>query len=144
MDDFKDDLDTPTEVDLETCYGSKYLSATDLGKRKIKAKIVKIRKEELKQNSGATRKKFILYFDAADKAMVLNATNKQILVEALGTKPADWLGTQVGILAEPVQFAGKTVMGLRLRVLDKPFAAPPVAEPIPVAAAAEFNDEIPF
>jgi len=31
VDDFNDDLDTPTEADLDTCYGSKYLSATDLG-----------------------------------------------------------------------------------------------------------------
>jgi hypothetical protein len=142
VDEFNDNIDTPTEADLEACYGSKYLSATDIGSRKIKAKIAKIRKEELKQNNGPTRNKFILYFDVVDKAMVLNATNKQVLVDALGTKPADWIGAEVGILAEPVQFAGKSVMGLRVRVLGKPaqpgkVSTPRPDKPAPKPAAAK-------
>lgn len=41
------DLDTPTEHDLEQAYGSKYLQATDIGDKKIRAKIAKVRKEEV-------------------------------------------------------------------------------------------------
>jgi hypothetical protein len=140
MNDFNDDLDTPTEADLESFYGSKYLSAADVGDRKIRDRLAKIRKEELRQDGGKTRKKFVLYFDGIDKGMVLNATNKQTLVDALGTKPADWIGAQIGIFATPVQFAGKTVQGLRLRVLGKPGAAvakPPAPKPpAPKPAAA--------
>ena len=43
-DDFVEtDLDTPTEHDLDLAYGSKYLSATDVGNRKLRTKIAKVR-----------------------------------------------------------------------------------------------------
>jgi hypothetical protein len=129
--DFTDDLDTPTEADLDTCYGSKYLSAADLGDKKIRTRIVKIRKETMQQQGGKPeRAKFVLYFATLEKPMVLNATNKNALVEKLGKNPADWKGADVGILAENTTFAGKPAKGLRLRVLSPPKAAP-VAKPKP-------------
>jgi hypothetical protein len=54
-DTFYDDLNTPTEADLDACYGSKYLSATEVGDRKIKTRIARVRKEALQQQGGARR-----------------------------------------------------------------------------------------
>src|SRR5271154_3877823 len=108
---FADDISTPTEQDLESCYGSKYLSAADLGDRKIKATIARIRKEELRQDNGASRGKFVLFFEGVDKGLVLNQTNKMVLVDALGKNPASWIGATVGLAAESVQFGGKAVRG---------------------------------
>jgi len=85
----EDDLGTPTEADLDDCYGSKYLSAADLGDKKIRTRIGKIRKETMRQQSGAERSKFVIYFTTLDKPMVLNATNKNVLVDALGKVPAN-------------------------------------------------------
>jgi hypothetical protein len=133
--EYSDDISTPSEQDLESCYGSKYLSAADLGDQKIKARIARIRKEELRQDNGAVRGKFVLFFDVIDKGLVLNQTNKTVLVDALGKNPASWIGATVGLLAESVQFGGKTVRGLRVRVLHKPAAAsahPPAPKPTPV------------
>jgi hypothetical protein len=113
----EDDLSTPTEADLDDCYGSKYLSAADLGDKKIRTRIGKIRKETMRQQSGAERSKFVIYFTTLDKPMVLNATNKNVLVDALGKVPASWVGTDVGLYTENTQFGGKPVKGLRLRVL---------------------------
>jgi hypothetical protein len=62
MSDFEDYLDTPTAADLDACYGSKYLSAREVGDRKIRTKIARIRKRALQQQSGGTRIKFILSF----------------------------------------------------------------------------------
>src|SRR6516165_4607922 len=101
----EDDLSTPTEADLEDCYGSKYFSAADLGDKKIRTRIAKIRKEPMRQQSGTERPKFVIYFTTLDKPMVLNATNKIALVDALGSLPADWIGTEVGIYAKNTQFA---------------------------------------
>jgi hypothetical protein len=136
---FTDDLNTPTEADLDSCYGSKYLSATDLGDRKIRTKIVKVRKEGLQQQGGPVRNKFVLSFASLDKEMVLNTTNKNALVEVLGRRPADWIGAEVGIYAEPTTFAGKPTKGLRLRVLNKPAArsAPQPALSLAQRLAAE-------
>ena len=98
MSEFDNDLLTPTEADLDACYGSKFLSATDLGDRKLRTKIGRVRMEELKQQDGKTRKKFILGFTNLDKEVVLNVTNKTTLVDALGRNPADWIGAEIGLL----------------------------------------------
>jgi hypothetical protein len=52
-DDFNDDLDTPSEADLEQCYGSKYLGAVDIGDKKIRTRIAKVRKETMPQQGGS-------------------------------------------------------------------------------------------
>ena len=58
-DDFLEhDLDTPTEADLDLAYGSQYLSATDIGDRKIRTKIAKVRKADLRGNDDKKRMKF--------------------------------------------------------------------------------------
>ena len=125
MTDFNDYDDTPTEADLDACYGSKYLSATEVGNRKVKTKIERIRKENLKQQNGGTRTKFVISFATDVKDLVLNATNKNTLVDALGKKPADWIGADIGLFTEPTVMAGKPSRGVRLRVLNKPISAAP-------------------
>src|SRR5215475_3719646 len=117
MSDFEDD--TPTEEDLDACYGSKYLSATEVGDRKIRTKIARIRKQALQQQGGGTKTKFVISFTNLDKEMVLNATNKTALVDVLGRTPADWVGAEVGLYTEQTVMAGKPTRGLRLRVLNK-------------------------
>jgi hypothetical protein len=135
MSAFDNDLLTPTEADLDVCYGSKFLSATDLGDRKLRTKIGRVRMEELRQQDGKTRKKFILGFVNLDKEVVLNATNKTTLVDALGRTPADWIGAEIGLLTEPTMMAGKPTRGLRVRVLNKPVTAVQPPKPAPAAAA---------
>jgi hypothetical protein len=132
------DLDTPTEADLDSLYGSKYASAADVGDKKIRTRISKIRKEMMQQQGGKPeRAKFVLYLASLEKPMVLNATNKNTLVEKLGKNPADWIGADIGILAENTTYAGKPVKGLRLRVLSPPKTAkPPTAKPKPAQRPA--------
>lgn len=134
--DFVDDVgDTPTEADLNDCYGSKYLGAADLGDKKIRTKIAKIRKEKLRQQGGGTeRTKFVIFFTTLDKGLVLNSTNKVTLADALGSVPAGWIGADVGIFAEPTQFQGKPTKGLRLRVLSPAKPKPDVPTPMPTLA----------
>ena len=145
MSEFDNDLLTPTEADLDACYGSKFLSATELGNRKLRTKIGRVRMEELKQQDGKTRKKFILGFTNLDKEVVLNATNKTALVDALGRIPADWIGAEIGLLTEPCMMAGKPTRGLRVRVLNKPTSAstPKPVPPLKLASAAATTAEPP-
>ena len=118
------DPDTPTEADLDAAYGSKYLSSADIGDSKIRTRISKVRKEMLKGNDGRERLKFILFLNNVDKPMVVNATNKEELVTALGRIPANWSGAELGLYVVPTQFAGRPTKGLRIRVLSKPTATP--------------------
>jgi len=139
-DDFTEhDLDTPTEADLDLAYGSQYLSATDIGDRRLRTKILKVRKAELRGSDDKKKMKFILFLESIDKPMVLNATNKNALVETLRRAPASWIGATIGVYVDPnVTFAGKPTKGLRLRVLEKPVTAPkPTPQPPPMPAATE-------
>ena len=114
--DFSDDLNTPTEADLDACYGSKYLSATEVGDRKIRTRIAKVRKQPLQQQGGATRNKFVLACTTLDKEIVLNSTNKNALVDCAGSVDSD---------TEPTTFR-QADKGLRLRVLNKPVTEPSI------------------
>jgi hypothetical protein len=130
MTTFNDEPETPTEADIDACYGSKYLSATEVGNQRIRTEIARVRKEALQQQGGGTKTKFILAFTTLDKEMVLNSTNINTLVDALGKDPSGWKRAGVGIYTEPTKYGGKPTLGLRLRVLNKP-AATPVPKPVP-------------
>ena len=146
----ENDLDTPTEADLDQAYGSRFLGVVDIGpNKKVRTKLLKVRMEPVKdRETGKARKRPLVYFENIEKPLVLNTTNKNILVAALGKSPAGWLNASVGILVDPnVSFGGKIVGGVRLRVLLPPAAAAkPAAKPAPktkppAAAAAEWPDE---
>ena len=139
MANYDDDFDTPTAADVDACYGSKYLSATEVGNRRIRTKIARVRKEPLQQQGGGTKTKFILAFSTLDKEVVLNSTNINALIDALGKDPACWKGAEVGIYTEPTKYGGKPTRGLRLQVFNKP-PATPAPKPIPPAA----TDEVPW
>lgn len=137
-DEFNEDINTPSEADMASMYGSKYLSVADIGDRKIRAKIVKVGKEEQRQQNGSTRKKAILFFANLDKGLVLNAVNKAELDEKLGRSPAAWINAEIGLFAAATTFGGKAIQGLRLRVIYKPgSAAAPAPKPAPQPTAAE-------
>jgi hypothetical protein len=113
------DLETPTEHDLDEAYGSRFLGVVDIGDKKIRTKILKVRKEEVKdRDTNRMKKRFVAFFEGIDKPLVLNVTNKNVLVDALGKAPANWLNASVGILVDPsVGFGNKKTGGVRLRVL---------------------------
>lgn len=142
---------TPTERDVDEAYGSRFLGVTDVTK-KIRTKILKVRKEDVKdRESGKLKKKIIVFFESIDKGLILNVTNKNILAAGLGKSPANWIGASVGIFVDPtVGFGGKQTGGVRLRVLLPPAAAKPApAAATPPAAAdgdpgfdPDFNDNV--
>jgi hypothetical protein len=133
--DFSDDLDTPTERDLDELYGSKYLGAVDVGDKKIRTRILKITKEVMQQQGGKPeRAKFVLYLSNIDKPVVLNSTNKNTLVDALGRNPADWKGAELGLFTVSTQFAGRPTKGLRIKVLSTAKVAAPKPKPTPKPA----------
>jgi hypothetical protein len=130
----ENDPDTVTELDLESMYGGRFLSSSDLGDRKVRTTIQKVRKEELRKEDGTKRWRLVLSLAAFDKPMVVNATIKDLLVASLGRVPSQWVNASVGVFVDPnVMFAGKRVGGLRLRVLQA-FQAKPKPAPKPAPA----------
>ena len=145
MADFiEQDLDTPTEADLDSAYGSKFRSGPDVGDRKIRSKVLKVRKDDMRGKDGTSRKRLVLVLEGLDKPMVLNKTNKDVLVSALGKVPANWINASVGIYVDPnVMYAGVRTGGLRLRVLGPVVtAARREPEPPPPPQDDHPNDDL--
>jgi hypothetical protein len=69
---------------------SKYLKATDLEREK-KYRIKAVTPEELKDNTGKTDKKLVLWFTNSEQGLVLNKTNLRTLKGAFGDDTAGWV-----------------------------------------------------
>lgn len=138
---------------------SKYLTKDDADPKKL----VTIRKFTMEtiEGRGKSDDKWILYFSEFEKGMVLNPTNQQLMLKALGLAPDDdtneAIGKKIVIFNDPsVQdLNGQLVGGIRIRkynpspaVQVAPAAKPAQRMPDPVEsqqmAADEFGDEIPF
>jgi len=104
---------------------SKYLKATDLKGHEVSVKIAGV--EEASFDDGS--KKLVLKFLGKEKGMILNQTNTKRLGAKFGYLSEDWQGKDIILYSEEVEYQGKLVQGLRVRV-PQPAAAP--------------DDEIPF
>jgi hypothetical protein len=118
--------------DFDDLYGSKYLSVADLKDREPRLKIGKVEVAELTDKGGVTKRKYVVWFEGATKALVINRTNAKKLADIHGKQTSNWIGQNVELYSEETTF-GK---GVRVRPLRKP-ATP--AEP-----DRDLNDAIPF
>ena len=80
-----------TEADLEGIYGSRMLSGTELGDRKIKAKIEDVLKQTLQGRTPGepARTKVVLVLAGHEKQLALNATNFTYLPQHARARPAE-------------------------------------------------------
>lgn len=119
---------------------SKYLKKEEVGKGKLFT-IKELKKENVAGDNQETDEKFVLYFYEAQKGMVLNWTNIQLIAQAVGSDETDgWPGKKIVLYEDPnVSFGGKLVGGIRVR-------APRQAEPPQAVAPTPppFDDDIPF
>jgi hypothetical protein len=137
-----DELDTPTAADLDAAYGSRFLGVSDVGTRKIRTKILRVRKEKVKdRDTGREKVRFVLSLAGLDKQLLLNTTNKNAIVDALGKNPADWIGGPLGIFVDPNVVYGANRGGVRIRVLTS--AVKPKAAPPPDDFEPDLNDPVP-
>ncbi len=99
-----------------------------------KFRIASIRME----NVGRGDPKPVLYFSGTDLGLILNATNRRVIAESLGDDMLAWVGKVIVLYPDMVDFEGRFVPGLRVRVpvqKDPPAVAPP-----PNGGAAHLTD----
>ncbi|WP_426527248.1 hypothetical protein [Bradyrhizobium sp. McL0615] len=116
------------ESDFDDLYGNKYYSVPDLHGETPHFRIGKIVPAELKEKDGSTKRRYLLYFEGVEKALVLNKTNAQKLAAAYGKDYSKWIGMEVELYAE---MTGLGKEGVRVRPL----------KPTP---ASDLNDAINF
>jgi hypothetical protein len=116
------------DTEFDDLYGSKYLTAADLHGETPHHRIGKVDPVELKQKDGTTKRKFAVYFEGVEKALILNQTNAKKLAAAFGKERSKWIGVEVELYAE---MTGLGIEGIRLR-------------PLKPTGASDLNDTINF
>lgn len=131
---------------INEAFPSKYLKSADIDDvMRVRIRGVNV------ENVGTKDKpeeKPVLQFDNGN-SMVLNKTNANAIAFSLGGETDDWIGKTVELFVAPVEFNGKTVNAIRVRV---PKQAKPVSQPARrvVEVAEELDpghdpdDSIPF
>jgi hypothetical protein len=102
------------ESDFDDLYGNKYYSVSDLHGQTPHHRIGKVVLAELKEKDGSTKRKYLIYFEGVEKALVLNKTNAQKLAAAFGKDYSKWIGKEVELYAE---MTGLGKEGVRVRPL---------------------------
>lgn len=101
------------------------------------------RMEELGQGDSKDVKP-VLYFSDHDKGLALNKTNANTIAGVLGSQDTDdWIGKRIALFAQEVDFQGRQVLAIRVR-MRKPAARqqePVAATPRGQQAGDPFADE---
>lgn len=120
---------------LGEVFPSNYIKASDLQGREVNVVIARAVMEKLGDDD-----KLVLYFQNRQKGMVCNKTNANRIALAYGDDTDDWIGREIVIYPDIVDFQGKAVEAIR--------AKPPLkAAPLKRQAEDDFgipNDPIGF
>jgi hypothetical protein len=123
---YEETLQRRQEMDLTKFIegNSSYLKASDLKGHEVHVRIASV--EEAKFEEG---NKLLLKFQGKEKGLILNMTNARRIASKCGTNSDEWVGREVVLYEEEVDFQGRMVPAIRVRV---------------PAAKAGPDDEIPF
>ena len=113
---------------------SKYLKAADLDKEK-KFRI-KSATDEVVGMGDDKEHRLVLWFTNDERGLVLNRTNIRILREAFGDVVDSWIGKVIAVYPTSVDFRGKLVPALRVRI-------PPPKQPAAATSPQPASSELP-
>ena len=119
---------------MNEVFKSRFLKADDCPTPRLFT-IAKLTVESVKNEDGESEKP-CLWFEEVEQGMVVNRTNWTALMNITGHDDSDdWLGKQIVVVREMVQFGSRTVPALRVK-------RPKTKAPQP-AVEVDFDDEIP-
>lgn len=148
-------------MNIGNAFPGAYLKASDLQGRNISITMHSVSMEEV----GGDIKPILFFADSngqkKDRGLVLNKTNSNIIAEMYGWETDDWGGKPIVLYPARVEFSGRIVDAIRVK-LESGTAAPapkprqhtqaPIAHngranppaPAVAPAASMVDDEIPF
>jgi hypothetical protein len=97
-------------MNINDLYPSKYIKADDIQGQQVPVTIQSVVIEEIADKEH----KPVMRFIGKEKGMVLNKTNALTCAHVWGDESNAWAGQRATLLAAPVMFQGKQVMGLQL------------------------------
>jgi len=129
----------PTADDFDRINGSKWLAKSDVGNDEVIAVLTDVVIETIRDKDGTSKEKYAVSFDAFDKPLILNATNKSFLGEAFGKDATKWVGNKVVVYVDNSIIYNGSRGGVRLRMPPKKSGKRPQPPTDP-----NLSDDIPF
>jgi hypothetical protein len=116
-------------MNINSAFPSTYLKAADLQGKSVTLTMDHVTMEDI----GGDQKP-VLYFQGTERGIVLNKTNTSIISEMYGYETDDWVGKKITIHPARVEFQGRIVDAIRVRLvavqqqrISQPIKAPPAA-----------------
>lgn len=107
-------------MDLAEVFPSNYIKAADLKGRAVAVVIAGASIEKLGED-----RKLVLNFQNKEKGLVTNKTNANRIAYLYGNNTDDWMGKEIILKAELVDFQGKTVEAIRVHPPERRAAPAP-------------------
>ena len=107
---------------LDKMFPSKWLKASDLDGRELRASIRGVSEEQFDGDKGPEMK-WVLWFNGAEKGLVLNLTNGRTIAEKYGPDTDGWAGRQVTLFTMMIEAFGKQTEALRVKVTPENMGA---------------------
>lgn len=108
-------------MELANVFGGDSLKAADLQGHEPTVVIADVQMKKFNESN-----KLVITFEGKKKALICNKTNANRIAHAFGTNTDNWIGREVVLFTDLVDFQGKAVEAIRVRA-RKPAAAPPPA-----------------
>ena len=134
---------------ISAAFPSDYLKAADLQDRTIRVTMSHIKLEQIGQGDKQETKP-VLYFQGKEKGLVLNKTNANTIAAVYGDDTDNWEGAEIDLFPAMVDFQGKSVAAIRVKVppIQRQRAAPLNPQPPAGTTVSERNpppsDDVPF
>ena len=120
-------------MELAAIFPSRYIKAADLKGREATVVIARAEIEKLGDDN-----KLVLYFQNKEKGLVTNRTNADRIAYLYGTNTDSWIGREITLYTDMVNFQGKVTEAIRVK-------PPAKRQPDPVEeVTGHLTDEAPF
>jgi hypothetical protein len=119
-------------MDVNSVFSGDSLKAADLQGRDIPVTIAAV---EMKKFDNGN--KLVLRFEGKKKTLVCNKTNAKRIASMYGSNTDGWIGNDITLYVDQVEFQGDQVDAIRVKVIKK-------QQPAQAAAGGSMDDEIPF
>ncbi len=110
-------------MDINQQFPSKYLKASEVGKRPRRYVMEDVTLEQIGSDN-----KMILYFKGEEKGLVLNKTNSNAIAYIYGPETDGWRGNAINLYSTMVDYQGRPVEAIR--------TMPPAEEEQPIRRPA--------
>jgi hypothetical protein len=132
-------------MELASVFGGDTLKAADLNGHEPTVIIQDVQMKKFDNGN-----KLVISFEGKKKCLVCNKTNANRIAYAYGTNTDNWIGQELTLFTDLVDFQGKAVEAIRVRAKKaavRPSSAEmqsPTPQRQPAPAGADMDDEIPF